>query len=178
MQRHSCAICEKAFHTIQELQSHLQTHQQPMDSDNSDSESVRSDVEAKPPSTDDDSSDEDDELDDEEVWGRIWREVEHERGRPDLMKENGQKIDKKKLSKAIRVLAEDYVEFGHQIENTDLYVEIAKEKSILMDKNYGEEEASRVAWKNRKYLVKEHAIEPFINNLDDDENEDEINEMQ
>ena len=124
---------------------------------------------------------ENDELNDEKVWRRIWKEAWIEQDpetKRKLTKKDGQKIDKKKLSKAIRFLAEDYVEFGQKIGNTDLYVAIGKEKSKLMDNNhdYNEEEASRVAWKNRKYLVNQHAIEPFRKKQkidDDDKNEDE-----
>ena len=85
---------------------------------------------------------------DGEVWERIVKEVKNEH--------KSAFVDRKKFRKAVRVKTEDYVEFGNKIKNTDLYVALEKKKSKLLDQNYGEEEATKVAWEKRKHLVKEN----------------------
>ena len=108
-----------------------------------------------------------------DIWKRIMSEIIGEGGRPDLMKEGGDKYDTKKLSKAIRNLAEDYVKFGNEVENSELYDEIGREKTRLENNRYGEKEAISAAWKNRKYLVKLHAITPFMKKLQSDVTSDD-----
>ena len=95
-----------------------------------------------------------------EVWNQVMWQVA-DIGGHDLFTEDGTNFVTKKTVKQIRNYVEDIVTFAHDIENSDIYVAIQDEKSWLEDKHYSEEEAEAVAWKNRKYLIKQKVIEPF-----------------
>jgi hypothetical protein len=122
---------------------------------------------------DQNAEEEEEDSDYNEVWHRVITEVMEENGRQDLKKEGRDKLDTKRVIKAIRDLAEDYVKFGNQIENTDLYDHLRKEKDRLVNNDYDSDEAEIVAWKNRKYLVKKLVIDPFLDKIEESEYQEE-----
>jgi hypothetical protein len=112
---------------------------------------------------------EEEDSDYKEVWHRIVTEVMEKDGVQYFKKEGKDKFDTKRVIKAIRDNAEDYVKFGNQIENTDMYGQLQKEKDRLENNDYDSDEAEIVAWKNRKYLVKKLVINPFLDKIEESE---------
>jgi hypothetical protein len=132
------------------------------------------------PEIDEDEKDQEDEdeQDDDYVWDRIMSEVLDSEGGPNsFKKEEGEKFDTKKLTKAIGNLVEDYIEFAGQIQDTDVYSEIDKEKQRLIENGYEEEEACKAAWNNRKYLVKKYMVEPFSKKVQEQETNDDDDDI-
>lgn len=175
-----CNICSRILSSNQRLRTHLESHhgvQEERESVRSDaesdidSESMQSEqtdisdndsISTKSKANDGDtkSVENDDDVDD--LWLRVMAEVVGIAGGRALMNEEGTKLATKKTMKQIRDYVEDIVAFAQEIENSDVYDTIRDEKLKLEGDGYSEKEARIVAWKKRKYLIKQEVIEPFL----------------
>ena len=178
-QTYPCGICEKSFHTIQELQSHLNDHQPRMERKDSDSESVRSDVQVRqppprpPPIQPEDLSD--DSFDEDEVVHKIMENVFRDVPREKLVDNDDQFVPKKLLAK-LKEEVEDGILYAEQIQQTEFYNKIADEKLRLENQGQDGDEAETNAWSNRKHMIYKEVIQPFLKDKPDPYVEDDAND--
>ena len=171
-----CPICEKVLSTIFELQSHLNSHQPRMERKDSDSESVRSDVQVRqppprpPPIQPVDLSD--DSIDEDEVVHKIMENVFKEFPREELVDNDDQFVLKKMIPK-IKDHVENSIDYAEQIQQTEFYNKISDEKLRLENQGQDEAEAETNAWSKRKYMIYEELIEPFLKDKPDPYVEDD-----
>ena len=102
--------------------------------------------------------DEDDK--DDKIWGSVLYQVLDHYERSVLQKDKeGLQWNKKKFLKGIRDTVESAIETADAIQNTTMYEQLEHEKARLKGKGYSDVEAMKLAWYNRRHLVKESLLE-------------------
>ena len=182
---HECNICGKNLASNQRLRTHTMSHHglPTIDPSIDDSESVISSEDTIAPTEidsdtemeeeeDTNSEIEEEDTDDEEgkdAWLWVFDKLNtanmDEEGKlaGKLMKDGETRWNKKKMVKAIRNEVEELVEKVGKLKNTLVYDEIEREKRRIHSLgNYSEEEAMKIAWENRRHLVKEKVIDKYM----------------
>lgn len=181
---HDCKFCGKILSSGQRLKTHIMAmHKKPTnywdsdDQDQSNSESEETDVGSDVSETEDNEDENEiaDEKNEEEL--AVWSQIIHllvckDKEDVDIETEDGA-LCKKKLFKLIRNGAEDLVELIDQLRATKVYSRIHEEKRRLEKNKYEEDEAVRSAWKNRKYMIMKNIVEPYLNSLNSEDEQDE-----
>jgi hypothetical protein len=173
MTMYSCNECGVEFADNEDLAVHMdEIHGMELAEDDSSQTSTESRSTEDCDDGSDDKIEEDDSHTDEKIWEKVMQEVLDEDGSPDLQKPNG-KYNTKKLVKAIREYVNDLIEFADDIGTTDIHEAITAEKDRLEELGYEEQEAIQVAWQNRRYLLKQKVIHPYLEKVPAQSEDDE-----
>jgi len=169
---YACDICGMPYARKEDMNLHMnQAHM--MDDLEASDEDTRSESESSENKSEDEhmseseksesESEPDSDEEDEEIWDRVLRNIWNETNdnqRHDLMK-NG-KYSAGKILKAVNEHVDEANDYSTDISGTKVYQAITEEEERLQEKDYEPEEVKRLAWKNRKYLVKAKVINPFL----------------